>query len=465
VSRLARISPEWRMAIGTGVAIGIVYVLSPLTVWFVIGMIAVTRWARHGLEGDERCWLTIVLTAAIVTRTAAVGALFAITDHTAIPFGSFFGDEEYFIKRSIWLRNTGLGLPVHGADLIYAFDEYSVTSYLYVLALLQVFVGRAPYGVHLLAIGFYVASTIVLYRLARRSFGSVPAFAGLLLLLFLPTLFAWSISALKDPLFSLLAACSLVAAVNVVRAPRWPGRIAAIVALAAIAGALATIRQAGGLIVVASALTGMVIALLAARPRLLIVAVVAVPIAAGLVLRRPEVQVKAYNAVVFAAGQHWGHVATPGWAYKVLDDRFYPDRGSLMDMRFDEAARFLFRSIERYVTVPLPWESRSMAALAYLPEQIVWYGIVAGALIGLPFAFRRDVLLTGLLVGYALVPAVLVALTSGNVGTLVRHRGLSLPFIVWLSATAGCELLARVRTRTRQEETGASGFVADPLWR
>src|SRR5206468_702458 len=97
---------------------------------------------------------------------------------------------------SIWLRNTGLGLPMHGADLIYAFDEYSATSYLYVLAFVQVLVGAAPYGVHLIAIAFYVGSTIVLYRAVRPSFGSVPAFAGLIVLLFLPTLFAWSISAL-----------------------------------------------------------------------------------------------------------------------------------------------------------------------------------------------------------------------------------------------------------------------------
>ena len=36
-------------------------------------------------------------------------------------------------------------------------------------------------------------------------------------------------------------------------------------------------------------------------------------------------------------------------------------------------------SVERYVTVPLPWEVQSLSALAYLPEQLVWYGVVAPA--------------------------------------------------------------------------------------
>src|SRR6266571_1308240 len=47
-----------------------------------------------------------------------------------------------------------------------------------------------------------------------------------------------------------------------------------------------------------------------------------------------------------------------------------------MDMHFDEPARFLVRAFERYVTVPLPWESQSLAALAYMPDQLVWYRIV-----------------------------------------------------------------------------------------
>jgi hypothetical protein len=34
-------------------------------------------------------------------------------------------------------------------------------------------------------------------------------------------------------------------------------------------------------------------------------------------------------------------------------------------------------------------------------------------------------------------------LTSGNIGTLVRHRGLILPFVICLAAVAVCHLLAR----------------------
>jgi len=144
----------WRIAAFAGVGIGIVYALSPLTVWFAVAMWLIVRWAVQGIEGDERRWILTMLIAAVALRLVAIGGLFLLTNHSQVPFGSFFGDEEYFIKRSIWLRNVALDIPVHGADLIYAFDEYSATSYLYVLAFLQALVGPAPYGAHLLGVAF-----------------------------------------------------------------------------------------------------------------------------------------------------------------------------------------------------------------------------------------------------------------------------------------------------------------------
>jgi hypothetical protein len=117
----------------------------------------------------------------------------------------------------------------------------------------------------------------------------------------------------------------------------------------------------------------------------------------------------------------------------------------IADMHFGEALRFIWRSLERYVTVPLPWEVQSRSALLYLPEQIIWYFLVALALPGVVLAMRRDTLVTSLLFAHAAVAAVTVALTSGNVGTLVRHRGLALPYFVWLSAVAFCELVSGTR--------------------
>jgi hypothetical protein len=188
---------------------------------------------------------------------------------------------------------------------------------------------------------------------------------------------------------------------------------------------------------------GLALAALLVRPRLLIAAAVALPIMVGATLNRPDLQLKAYTTVQGVARQHWGHVATPGYVYTLLDERFYADRSSISDLGFTEAARYVVRAFVRYVTVPLPWEARSASALAYLPEQIVWYVLVMLLPFGIVFSLRRDAVVTGVLLATASIAVVSVALTSGNVGTLIRHRGLALPYLICLSAVGLCELLSR----------------------
>ena len=75
--------------------------------------------------------------------------------------------------------------------------------------------------------------------------------------------------------------------------------------------------------------------------------------------------------------------------------------------------------------------------------------LLALAPFGVVYGMRHDSVLTGLLVGNAAVFAISVALASGNVGTLVRHRGLALPFLVWLSAIGACDLLSWRLTAAR----------------
>jgi hypothetical protein len=331
--------------------------------------------------------------------------------------------------------------------MIYMFEETGLTSHLNVLAVVQMLVGISPYGVHLLGMAFYLSGCVLLYRTVRGGFGSMPAFVGLLLLLYLPSLFAWSVSALKEPLFVLFSALSVALAALAVRGPGVLRRCAGVAGVVAAAFALESIRAGALAMTAASLVIGAAMALLALHPRWLVAAIAVVPIAAGAALSRPVVQAKVYTGIVAAAGQHWGHVATPGYVYKLMDDRFYPEKSEISDMHFTEMARYVVRALTRYVTAPEPWSAPSRAALSFVPEQVVWYVLAAFVPIGLLFAFHRDALIAGLLCGNALVAAVTVALVSGNVGTLVRHRGLAMPYLVWIGAVGMCECAARLGAR------------------
>jgi hypothetical protein len=226
-----------------------------------------------------------------------------------------------------------------------------------------------------------------------------------------------------------------------------------LIGVAASAAVLQTIRQDGALFVALATAGGLTIGFIVARPRLLLAAVVVVPILLAAVLRNPQVQLQAYAAIQSAARQHWGAVVvTRGYGYHLLDARFYPDLNLISSLDFGETIRFVARGIGAYLVRPRPWDAQSLAGAAYIPEQIVWYALAALAAIGVPFAFRRDPMVTGLLVVHALLIGVVSALTDGNVGTLVRHRGLALPYLVWLSGVGACELL---RTAGRRAPASA----------
>jgi hypothetical protein len=160
-------------------------------------------------------------------------------------------------------------------------------------------------------------------------------------------------------------------------------------------------------------------------------------------MSRPAVQVRVVEEVRRAARVHWGHINTAGFVYKTLDDRLYAEKDAIDGMSRGETWRFLVRSAVDYLTVPQPWTIQSRAALAFVPELMFWYAIVALAPFGFVAGLRRDALVTGVLTAFCIASAALVAVTSGNVGTLIRHRGLALPYLIWLSAVGADALLTR----------------------
>jgi hypothetical protein len=92
----------------------------------------------------------------------------------------------------------------------------------------------------------------------------------------------------------------------------------------------------------------------------------------------------------------------------------------------------------------------SLSELAFFPEHLLWMLIVVLVPIGAVAGWRRDATITALLIGFALPTAAVLAVTTGNVGTLLRLRGLVTPYVLWFAvfgALTVCEwLLTRAQS-------------------
>jgi hypothetical protein len=420
-------------AIVAGVVIGVAYTLSPLAVVSLAAVVIAVRAAGRGLTPVERRWFFSVVTIAIVLRLMAIAILFLTADPSQ-PFSSFFGDEELYKFRSVWLRNVGQGIPISPADMIYTYDPVGRTGYMYLLAFLQALVGDAPYGLHVFHMMLYVAGVLALYRFMRSAYGSTVSMAGLIVLLYLPSMASWSISVLKEPMNVFMLAGELMCAVYVVRAPHWWQKGLAAAGVLAFALAMESLRTGGIFTAAVGTIGGVAMAFVLARGRRLATAMVLVPVAAVVLLSLTPVQERVMANLRAVAFHHAGHVMTPGYSYQLVDPGYYSNRVLLNQMPAEDAGRFVGKALWSFFAEPLPWRAESRALLLYVPEQFVWYVIALMLPIGVVAGLRRDALVTSMVTAHAAAAIVLVALTGGNVGTLIRHRSLALPYLVWLFA-------------------------------
>lgn len=434
---------------GVGLLLAACYAASPLTMWVLLA-VPVAGWlaARH-LPADERRLLLVLLGAAFAARLAFVGAQFlvGIPHHNQLAVGALSGDESYYLSRALRSRDILMGFTDSKYDYFIANDDYGRTSYLGLLTVAQLVFGPTPYGMKVLNALLFLAGAALLFRMARPAFGFLPAFLGLSVLLFLPSLFVSSVSLLKESLYFLVTsalAISSVAAVRSAAAGRWR-EVAGAMAIAAASLWLMNDLRRGALVIgIAGLGLGVAIHFTARSWWRVAAAAVVLLVAGTFFLSQPSWQARALGGVTAVAKMHAGHVFTVGHAYKLLDEGFYknpasPDSWDLT-LTPPQAGRFLARAAASILATPWPWEMRSTSELAFMPEHVVWYLIVLLTPVGVVAGWKRDPIVTSLLIGFAVTAAAVLAVSTGNVGTLLRLRGLVTPYLIWLAALGLCAI-------------------------
>jgi hypothetical protein len=433
--------------VAAGIGIAVAYALSPLTVVVVLAGAFILPLFGRGLPHAQRRWLTAIVLAAMVARLLAVGAVFVrnLPYHDRQFVGATSGDEAYAMSRALRTRDIAIGSATNKYDYFVTFDEYGRNRYVTALTAAQMIFGPTPYSLRLLNALLFIVGALALFRLCHTAFGALPAYGGLVVVLFWPTLFAWSISLLKEPLYFVAGAVMLTGAVTAVRRNDWPLRWAAFVALVLAAAIVQDLRPGALILLFSGIALGLALTLVTSTWRSAIVAALAAGMALAIALSLPAIERRVISGVEAAAKTHSGHVFTIGHAYKLLDAGFYVNpttpAASTLTLTPGEAARFVLRGLVSFVVVPAPWQLQSTRELAFLPEQLAWFGLMVLLPFGIVAGYRRDRLVTCMLVAYVVPTALALALTNGNVGTLVRLRGLVIPYLAWISVAGFCAAL------------------------
>lgn len=444
---------NWRWSLAAGLGLAVIYAASPLFVFALAIALALVASAGRNLATPERGRLLTILGIALAARLAFIGVLLvsgmpALND---LSVGALRGDDAYYVSRAIRARDIALGLTHGTYDYFIVSDEYGRTSYLQLLTFLQTLFGPAPYGMRAINAVLFVTGAYLLFRLTRAAYGATAALLGLAAVLFLPSLFVASTSLLKESAYFLATTVLLTMVIVALRHPRIAGKVAAIAIAAGCLWILDDLRRGALMMALAGIATAFGLLIIMKTSRRAIAGVVLAMIIAVVAWVQPAIHARAIDAITSAAKTHAGHVFTTGHAYKLLDEGFYMHPGTpaawSLTLTDDQAARFLVRAARSFLFIPWPWEMVSKSELAFLPEHLIWLLIVAFTPIGLVAGWRRDRLVTALLIGFVLPTAAALAISNGNVGTLLRLRGLVSPYLIWLAVLGGLaaaeSLLAR----------------------
>lgn len=425
---------------------GLAYAASPFTVLFVVAMVWLIYRAGAGLQPREATWVRTLLVIAILVRLVALAAVFVATDPWRQPFNTLFGDGRAIVQRAMMTLNMWRDVEIGPANRLVIFNPYGASGYYGYLAFLQLLFGKAPYGLVLVSTASLMAAAVVVFRTTRARGGRPAALFAFAVLLFWPSLFVWSISALRETVQVLASVVAVVAAVEAVRSERWTQSgayaTAALVALAF----LQSLRAGSMAIAIGAIACAFAVHAVTRRAWVFAAAAVVLPLAVATAVTRPAIRNRIESEVRVAAGRHIGHVKTVGNSFRAVDQRFYsnwPRDDNTMTVA--EELRFLGRAGAAFVLAPLPWQLTSDAQLAIVPQQLAWYVLVVLALIGTWAGMRRDPMWTAAMAGYCLTALALIAPNSGNIGTLIRHRDAVVPFLAALGGIGVAQLLVRPR--------------------
>ncbi len=444
-----------------GVLAGSVFALSPMTVVFLASIPVLLHSSGRGLSSGERHWVVGVVAVAVLLRLMAVAAMFVVTDHEQASFFQMFGDEKLAKVKALWIRNVVWGIAQSQEDIWAGYDTYGLNGFVYFSAVLQSLIGNAPYGLQLLNVMIYVVCAVVLHRVSRTAFGRVPAFTTLVLLLFWPSLFIWSVSALKEPSYHLLNALIVACAMRALCKRGWKRRLPATAIGGFLIAAVSTLRTGALVAPGASLLGGGLAWVLIRKPRLVALGALALVLATVPMLTRDSTRTATLEQLRSLGYRHWGHAASKeGHGYALLDESMYVD-GSSAPLGMDEgqAARFVARGVAGFVTVPLPWQAVSVPEKAHIPVQMLWYLLVALAVVGVVVGLRRHLVFTAVVTANVLAAAAILSLTNGNIGTLVRTRDMVTPMLAILAGLGACAI---ARWAVRAGVTGLEAAAPGP---
>lgn len=337
-------------------------------------------------------------------------------------------DSDYYSMRgyvyTVFARGMNNQLTRH--YLLSEALSYGWSAYLLIIGLFYYLFDYSPIAVKFLNCIISMLAAVFTYKIALN-FNHKAARIALLGALFFPSLILWSITNLKEPILTLLSVLCVWGFMVFLRGKKI--RYLAVTLLAMFALVFFT-RQPLWLILFAA----LSFAFLMTRPLRQKLVLICVSLAAYALLPQLRDNLSVRKIIRNLYVVHIGHVNTGGITYSVLKDQYYTQPDLLYTIAPVELFVSVAGSILHFLFEPLPNHLKSMSLIFGYLQMPLWYLVVFLAVLGAVRITFYEFKTYFPLLSYTVICSLMLALTSGNVGTLFRHRDLLTPFYLIFAA-------------------------------
>ena len=399
---------------------------------------AIVRFGFRTRSAERSFLLTLFLVAFALRVIGAVSSHFVLL-HLG-KGGFMLLDDRAYDKLGWTLARVWMGIFPGIRDT----DQYLMVNYTYLVATVYYFLGHSLLAAKMLNVAFGALTGVAVYALGAELFDRRTARLAALITAFFPSLVVWSVINLKDIMVALLTVTVVFGLVRYARRHAWWALLLALAALAAIEN----LRQFVFFILAWL----MPVAFLFAdrsswRRKLVLLVPLVMSIAALNYATSNEkfgTNFLTPKALTEAEWKRWLEERNAGTG---VDEWGGIKPPKDMSTIVERSAGYLPKGIYYVLLGPTPWDAPTPMARAAIPEMLIWYGLLAAAVVGVVLSFRRSWRDLVLPAGFSAAWIVALALTEGNTGNIFRHRSQFMPFVFLLSAVGLPWLWARWRRR------------------
>lgn len=431
-----------------GVLLGLFSAVSPSS-FIILAALALVSWAMYsGLPQEDRDFVIGVFLAGVAIRMI-FSALFYYLYLLPGRLNFIAPDGETYSQQAWYISNVLAGRSLYAiptpefifsnffehvnyyAGRIPAVGEYEIGLATYFMAFLYTIFGYVPLAFKMINSILSGLSVIIVYDIAKSIFGRKTAFLSMLLVMFWPTIMIFSATNLKDPAIIFFLCLHIWAMLKSQKEVRLVYVATAGISLVMIL----MLRTHIALILLATAgifFSGSLMIRL--KPAIRAAAAILIVI----VILSPAIQDIFWKGINTMLTKQEGFSYVKGGTsnYKIYPEAFYRSGGRAREISTVGLILSYFKGVSYFMFSPFPWQTKSFQLLWGALLNMLWYIAFAFSIKGAAVAFkcvRREFLYIGI---FLFIMISVFALTSGNIGTVCRHRDMVVPFFL-IFASAG----------------------------